>query len=94
MMQRNNKKAEMSWAVIVGAVIAIAILVMLLYIAFRGGKLGAEALECEGGPDYCKKTSAECKKLGEDKGADLVLSLKSCKISDEEKGRCCVPSPI
>jgi len=84
-----NRKGEMSWAVIVGAVIAITVLFILIYLSVRGGKTGSSVFECTGGENMCKETDAECQSIN----SEYRLSMKPCTIKqegqDDRRGRCC-----
>jgi len=94
-MLNSKKSMELTFnAVVIGA-LAIAVLVVFLFILFKGGKTISDASGC--GLYNCVNPAAKddahksCK-------ADEIESLQSCEVEGENKeklqGRCCTKSPI
>jgi hypothetical protein len=85
-----NKKAMEGVTLLVAIVAGVAVMLILIYFAVRGGRLATDAAGC--GEYECKRTTAECKQISN----DLLLSPKSCTIpgSDGVKGWCCMKNPI
>lgn len=91
MVSRKDKKAEgMSVGLMVAIAIGVAIIVLMYFLIFRGGKNVSIAGSCEEkfctaseGNEGCGAISGELKKT-------YVAGLTTCKVG-EKSGKCCVP---
>ncbi len=81
-----RKDADMTMGKMVAAVLAVILIVVLIMLAFRAGVLGSKSMGCAEGEDFCVKTVAECEAKGDEYE---FKTLKYCKTSDDEDGKCC-----
>lgn len=65
--------------VLIIAAICIVVLVISLFLAYKGGKSGSGMLDCE-----CVKAGGTCSQEGYSPG------IRSCSIDKDTKGKCCV----
>lgn len=89
--ENKYKKAEgMSVGLMVAIAIGVAIIVLMYFIIFRGGRNVSIAGSCE--DSFCSVSTNDCKDMPESARKDVsyTKSLTTCKVGDKT-GKCCVP---
>ena len=74
-----NKKGEISITMLIFIVLGVVVLVVSIYLIYKGGKSAGAAGDCSG----------ECKAAGESCPSGYYKTLTSCKTSGDKKGKCC-----
>ncbi len=94
-MFKSKKSMELTFNALVIAVLAIAVLMVFLFLLYKGGKTVSDASGC--GLYRCIHPDAKVEK-NKACDSDQVESLQSCEVEglNKEKlvGRCCTKKPV